>query len=143
MMDLCAGVNCYQPLCPVKVGVVVSMSVSQDSLPLQVYNAGGETDAADPEPRPSADAAPVDHPKPEVKKPSNADIFGSAKPVDTAAREREIEEKLRRQESRGSEREGAPPAAKPSAWSRGPPATTGPKGMVTGSSEVGREGVDY
>lgn len=34
---------------------------------------------------------------PPVKKASSASIFGSAKPVDTTAREREIEEKLRKE----------------------------------------------
>merc|ERR1712226_1109098 len=34
--------------------------------------------------------------KPDIKKPASSDIFGSAKPVDTATREREIEEKLKK-----------------------------------------------
>lgn len=60
-------------------------------LTLQVYNA-----AADEKPQ----TEPRSEPKPAAseKKPSAASIFGSAKPVDTAAREREIEERLSKQE---------------------------------------------
>lgn len=36
-----------------------------------------------------------------VNKPTSTSIFGSAKPVDTAAREREIEEKLLRHSLKG------------------------------------------
>ena len=64
---------------------------------MQVYkntsgdNSGSRRDASD---RPAAASSE----NPPVKKPSAASIFGSAKPVDTAAREREIEEKLRTKE---------------------------------------------
>merc|ERR1712156_573619 len=34
--------------------------------------------------------------KPDIKKPASSDPFGSAKPIDTSAREREIEEKLKK-----------------------------------------------
>lgn len=39
--------------------------------------------------------------EPKPQKPPAASIFGSAKPVDTAQREREIEEKLLRQKQEG------------------------------------------
>ncbi|OQR74924.1 hypothetical protein BIW11_00872 [Tropilaelaps mercedesae] len=50
-----------------------------------------------------------EHPRPKIEKPKASDIFGEAKPVDTAAREREIEAKLaaqaRQQEERDNDKE--------------------------------------
>jgi len=41
--------------------------------------------------------------KPDIKKPASSDIFGSAKPIDTSAREREIEEKLKKSRAANAE----------------------------------------
>ena len=41
--------------------------------------------------------------KPDIKKPASSDPFGSAKPIDTSAREREIEEKLKKSRAANTE----------------------------------------
>lgn len=56
------------------------------------------TKPMEPEVRPSADAAPA------PAKKQSASIFGAAKPVDTAAKEREIEERLKKLQLEESKR---------------------------------------
>ncbi|XP_022653413.1 eukaryotic translation initiation factor 4B-like [Varroa destructor] len=52
-----------------------------------------------------ADEPAPEPPRPKIDKPKNADIFGAAKPVDTAAREREIEAKLAAQAKEAAKEE--------------------------------------
>lgn len=70
----------------------------------------GEEGVSEPTTQPAVEESPVTvtetPPAQQAPKPNSAAIFGAAKPVDTAAREREIEDRLReRQREREAQRE--------------------------------------
>ncbi len=70
----------------------------------------GEEGVSEPTIQPTVEESPVTvtetPPTQQPPKPNSAAIFGTAKPVDTAAREREIEDRLReKQREREAQRE--------------------------------------
>lgn len=74
----------------------------------------------------STATSPVGSPKASTPSAVRANPFGAAKPIDAAAREREIEEKLARdREERQKDKPSGPPARSSGSQERAPPAAEG------------------
>ena len=98
-----------------------------------------------PDGRPRLNLKPRTVPAGEIGKPAPAagksSIFGGARPVDTAAREREIEERLRRGERGGRPRDRLSPQRRPpSGDDRRPPGRQGSQDRHDDRRPAGRQG---